>query len=73
MPGLQIGSDTLLGEGVKSGTSWKISTNTHDFPGGQVKYYAVAKRDVLDNTARCGATLTIAAPSIGSLTPPRRP
>ncbi len=50
VPGLQIGSDTLLGEGVKSGTSWKISTNTHDFPGGQVKYYAVA-RDVLDNTS----------------------
>ncbi len=68
VPGLQIGSDFLLGAGAKSGGSWKISTNTHNFAPGQVQYYAVA-RDVLNNTsAPAEAALTIAAPVVGSLT-----
>jgi hypothetical protein len=68
--GLQIGSDTLVGAGTASGTTWTISASTTGFAAGSYTYYAVATDSNGNSSAVSSTTLTVTAaagtPTIGS-------
>jgi hypothetical protein len=71
--GLQIGSDTLVGSGAASGTTYTLSTSTTGFAAGTYTYYAVAKDTGGNSSATSSAALTVTAvvtpnPVIGSFT-----
>jgi guanyl-specific ribonuclease Sa len=64
-------SDTLLGTGTQSGTTWSLATATTGFAAGTYSYYAVATDTNAVSGAASTATLTVAAsatPVIGSFT-----
>jgi hypothetical protein len=71
-PGLQLGADQVIGNGVQNRSSWIISTTTLGFVPGAYTYYAVAYDDVAgthSDTASAGlAKLTVVMPTIGSVT-----
>jgi subtilase family serine protease len=60
--GLQIGSDALIGTGVKNGTTWTITTSTTGLAPGTYTYYAVAT-DAVGLTTTASTTLTVLAPA----------
>jgi endonuclease/exonuclease/phosphatase family metal-dependent hydrolase len=68
--GLQIGSDTLVGAGTASGTSYSISASTSGLAAGSYTYYAVATDSNGHSSAVASTTLTVTAaagtPTIGS-------
>ena len=51
--GLQIGSDTLVGAGTVSGTTWTISASTSGLAAGTYTYYAVATDSNGGSKRRC--------------------
>jgi hypothetical protein len=61
--GLQIGSDTLVGSGTQSGTSWSITAATGGLAAGTYTYYAVATDSNGDSSAVSSTTLTITSSS----------
>ncbi len=65
--GLQTSSDTLVGTGIKSGSTWSLAISTAGLASGSYTYYAVAT-DTASVTATSSATLSIVAPTIGSFT-----
>jgi hypothetical protein len=69
--GLQIGSDTLIGIGTQSGTSWSIATSTTGLAAAAYTYYAVATDSASVSSAASSTTLVVTAvgsPTIGSFT-----
>src|SRR5262249_2895266 len=70
-PGLQIGSDMLVGAGTRSGANWSLMTTTSGLSGGVYTFYAVATDSNTFKSDEVSATLTVngpAAPVIGSFT-----
>jgi endonuclease/exonuclease/phosphatase family metal-dependent hydrolase len=67
--GLQIGSDTLVGAGSVSGTTWTISASTTGLAAGSYTYYAVATDSNGNSSAVASTTLTVnsaaGTPTIG--------
>jgi endonuclease/exonuclease/phosphatase family metal-dependent hydrolase len=61
--GLQIGSDTLVGAGTESGTTWTISAATTGFAAGTYTYYAVATDSNGNSSAVSSTTLTVTGSS----------
>ena len=57
--GLQIGSDTLVGAGTQSGTTWTISASTTGLADGTYTYYAVATDSNGKSSAVASTTLTV--------------
>ena len=71
--GLQIGSDTLVGAGSQSGTTWTTSAATTGLSSGNYTYYAVASDSNGTSSAVASTTLTVTTavpgtPTIGSFT-----
>jgi endonuclease/exonuclease/phosphatase family metal-dependent hydrolase len=68
--GLQIGSDTLVGAGTASGTTWSIAASTTGLAAGIYTYYAVATDSNGISSAVSSTTLTVnsaaGTPTIGS-------
>ena len=67
--GLQIGSDTTLGNGTQGGSDWLFSANTTGLAAGTQTYYAVATDNGGVSSAAASVPLTITgppAPTIGS-------
>ncbi|HEY1684158.1 MAG TPA: endonuclease/exonuclease/phosphatase family protein [Tepidisphaeraceae bacterium] len=61
--GLQIGSDTTLGAGTQSGTSWSLSTSTVGLAAGSYTYYAVATDSNGDSSTVASTILTVTSSS----------
>jgi hypothetical protein len=59
IPGLQTDSDTLLGAGTQSGSSWSLALSTAGFPAGAYTLYAVATDAAGTTSAAASATLTV--------------
>ena len=59
--GLQIGSDTLVGAGTASGSTWTISASTTGLAAGTYTYYAVATDSNGATGAVASTTLTVTA------------
>jgi hypothetical protein len=57
--GLQIGSDTLVGAGTQSGTTWTISASTTGLAAGTYTYYAVATDSNGNSSTVASTTLTV--------------
>ncbi len=66
--GLQIGSDTLVGAGTQSGTTWTISASTTGFSAGTYTYYAVATDSNGKSSTVASTTLTVTAAATGTPT-----
>ena len=64
--GLQIGSDTLVGAGTASGTTWTLSTSSSGLTAGSYTYYAVA-------TDASGVSSPVLSTTLTVTTPPARP
>ena len=68
--GLQIGSDTLVGAGTASGTTWTLSTSSSGLTAGSYTYYAVATDASGVSSPVLSTTLSVTnptgAPTIGS-------
>jgi endonuclease/exonuclease/phosphatase family metal-dependent hydrolase len=63
MVGLQIGSDTLVGAGTQSGTTWtRSNVSTNWLAAGNHTYYAVATNTVGLSSSPSSAVLTITYP-----------
>jgi hypothetical protein len=62
-PGLQIGSDTSLGDGTQSGTSWSLTASTVGLASGDYTYYAVATDSTGASSAPASATESVVAAS----------
>ena len=56
-------TDTLIGTGTQSGTTWTIRTSTSGLGGGNYTYYAVAV-DAAGVTSTLSTTVTVVAPTI---------
>jgi len=63
--GLQIGSDTLVGAGTQSGSTWTISASTSGLIAGSHTYYAVATDSNGNSSAVASTTLTVTAATSG--------
>jgi hypothetical protein len=61
--GYQAGSDTVVGTGVKNGSTWTTTVDTTGFAPGTYTYYAVATDAAGSSSTASTATLTIAAPA----------
>jgi endonuclease/exonuclease/phosphatase family metal-dependent hydrolase len=61
--GLQVGSDTLVGAGTQSGTTWTISASTTGLAAGTYTYYAVATDSNGNSSAVASTTLTVTSSS----------
>ncbi len=61
--GLQVGSDTTLGAGAASGTTYTLSTSTAGLSAGSYTYYAVATDAKSHASTPASATLTVTAPA----------
>jgi hypothetical protein len=61
--GLQIGSDTLVGSGTQSGTTWTISAPTTGLAAGTYTFYAVATDSNGNSSAVASTTLTVTSSS----------
>jgi ribonuclease len=55
--GLQVATDTLVGQGTQSGTSWSIQVASTDLPAGTYTYYAIATDS--GNSASLAASTTL--------------
>ena len=70
-PGLQP-TDTLVGSGTQSGTTWTLATNTAGLAAGTYTYYAVAADSGTGVSAPLSSTIVVTAasngPTIDSLT-----
>jgi subtilase family serine protease len=67
--GLQIGTDTLIGSGTATGSTWTLTTSTTGLAPGTYTFYAVANDARGVASAVASATLTVTAiPTIGSFT-----
>jgi hypothetical protein len=65
--GLQIGSDTLVGSGTHSGSTWTLAASTAGLAPGTYTFYAVATDAAGATSAVPSATLTVVSPpTIGS-------
>ncbi len=64
--GLQTGSDTLVGAGTQSGSTWTLNSSTANFAAGNYTYYAVATDNTGHVTAPSTATLTVTAPVVSN-------
>ncbi len=62
------GSDTVIGTGTNSGSSWAINTSTAGLAPGTHTYYAVATDSTGASSVVASTTVTVVSPSIGSLT-----
>ncbi|MDD4889458.1 MAG: PPC domain-containing protein, partial [Phycisphaerae bacterium] len=62
VPGLQIGSDTLIGGGTQSGAAWSLPASTTGLTPGMYTYYAVATDSAAVSSAVASTTLTVLAP-----------
>ncbi len=70
-PGLQVGSDTLVGAGAQNGANWSVTTATSGLGGGVYTYYAQASDSnaLLSDAAATTASITGSrAPTIGAFT-----
>ena len=65
IPGLQIGSDTLVAAGTQSGTTWSATSSTTGLAAASYTYYAVAADTVNDISVPSMATVlvTLGTPS----------
>jgi subtilase family serine protease len=64
--GLQVGSDTLVGTGTQSGTTWTLSNvSTTGFANGTYTFYAVATDTAGTTSTVASATLTVTNPATG--------
>ncbi len=68
--GLQIGSDTLLGAGNASGTTWTISASTSSLAAGTYTYYAVAADSNGKSSTVASATLTVTSSGSNTISGP---
>jgi hypothetical protein len=66
--GLQIGSDTLVGAGTVSGTTWTISASTTSLSAGTYTFYAVATDSNGKSSTVASTTLTVTAAATGTPT-----
>ncbi|MEI7782684.1 MAG: Calx-beta domain-containing protein, partial [Planctomycetota bacterium] len=69
--GLQVGSDTLVGSGTQSGSTWTFATTTGSLASGSYTYYAVASDASNASSTTVSAVLTVTnplKPVIGSFT-----
>ena len=64
--GLQSASDTLVGTGTQSGSTWTFNTATTNFAAGTYTYYAVATDNTGHSTVASSATLTVTSPVVVS-------
>jgi ribonuclease/Dockerin type I domain len=60
--GLQTATDTLIGTGTQSGTTWSLSTTTSGLSAGNYTYYALAA-DSVGTTATASTTLAVTNPA----------
>jgi IPT/TIG domain len=61
--GLQFGSDTLVGGGTQSGTTWALAfVSTNSLAAGSYTYYAVATQSNGVNSAAASVLLTVTNP-----------
>ncbi len=65
----QQSTDTLIGTGVKSGSTWTITASTTGMSPGSYTYYAVAT-DAVGIATTASALLTISAPPHLTITSP---
>jgi subtilase family serine protease len=61
--GLQIGSDTLVGSGIQSGSTWSLATATSGLAGGSYTYYGVATDGAGVSSSAATGALTVLAPA----------
>ena len=67
--GLQIGSDTLVGAGTQSGTTWTLSNlSTAGLAVGSYTFYAVAADSIGNSSSAASASFTVDSPTIGTFT-----
>jgi hypothetical protein len=66
--GLQAGSDTLIGTGVKNGITWTITASTAGLGGGSFTYYALATDTANVSSSVAQAALTVMTPTFNSFT-----
>jgi endonuclease/exonuclease/phosphatase family metal-dependent hydrolase len=66
-PGLQIGSDTLLGTGTQGGSSWYYSTNTTILAAGTQFFYAVATDTFGVSSATASVSLNVIPPQVANV------
>ncbi|HEX3313443.1 MAG TPA: Ig-like domain repeat protein, partial [Gemmataceae bacterium] len=62
VPGLQIGSDTLLGTGTQYGTSWSVSVLTTALSANAYTFYAFATNVLNVSSATLAAPLVVTQP-----------
>lgn len=60
--GLQAGSDMVAGDGVRSGTSWSLTTTTTGLAAGSTTYYAVAFDPTGTTSATASTVVTVTNP-----------
>jgi chitinase len=60
--GLQAGSDVVAGDGVRSGTSWSLTTTTTGLAAGSTTYYAVAFDPNGTTSATASTVVTVTNP-----------
>ena len=68
--GFQTATDTLVGSGTQSGTTWTLTTTTGSLASGAYTYYAVANDASNTTSAAVAAVLTVTnppKPTIGAL------
>ena len=61
--GLQVGSDTVVGSGTRSGTTWTLATTTAGLAPGSYTYYAVATDPANASSLVASAVLAVTSPS----------
>ena len=66
--GLQTGSDTLIGAGKQSGSTWTTSASTSGLAAGTYTYYAVAIDGAGHSSAVASATLSVTSSSAQAVT-----
>ena len=59
IPGLQVGSDTLVAAGTQNGTTWSANISTTGLTAASYTYYAVASDTVNDTSAASMATVLV--------------
>ncbi len=65
--GLQTATDTLIGTGSPSGTTWSIGTSTTGLAAGTYTYYAVATDTAAVSSAVSSASLVVNGTATGSV------
>lgn len=65
--GLQTGSDALVGQGTRSGTTWTLAATTAGLAAGSYTYYAVATDPAGATSAVASAVLAVTSPSVATI------